>query len=359
MKLLLTGAGSLVARGIHDALAGRTSGLEIIGANMDIDDPTAMLCSRVHPLPHDSHQEALSREIAALAAAEQPDLVIPCRDPHIVVLAQLQDRSELAGRTPLGPAHLAKLMVDKWDAHNWCLPRQIPFAPSVLSGQHDTMAAIDLLIAEHGVPLIAKPRAGSGSLGVRVIHDRSQAERANQISGLVFQPFLDPPEDSALQIDMSLGTPLFWESPGTRNFGGQFLIGPEGELGPGMQVFASQRLGRNESCGQGHDEALQRIMTHATAVFAEAGWRGPLTIQARPHRGQWYITEFGGRFGGGTSQRRWLGLDEVGWIVNAWAGRTVVPPIDSVPATFVARHLADCPVWQTPAGKYLTPPSRP
>jgi carbamoyl-phosphate synthase large subunit len=358
MRILLTGAGSLVARGIHDALAGRGSGVELIGANMDPRDPTALLCSRVHPLPPDSQPAALREGIASVAAAEKPDLVIPCRDPHIGILAELQDAGELTGKAPLGPAALARIMVDKWEAHNWCIPRQIPFAPSVLAGQQDTMEAIDRLIAAHGLPLIAKPRAGSGSLGVRVIHDWGQAERASQISGLVFQPFLDPPPDSSLRIDMSIGTPLFWEAPGTRNFGGQFLIGPGGELGPGMQVYASQRLGRNESCGQGHDEALQAIMTRATALFAAAGWRGPLTIQARPHHGQWYITEFGGRFGGGTSQRRWLGLDEVGWIVNAWAGRAVVPPPDGPPATFVARHLADTPVWQTPAGASLFPHPR-
>ena len=356
VKVLLTGAGTLIARGVHEALRDRDANVEFVGANLDIHDPTAMLCSRVHPLPPDDQPAALAEAIATIAAAEKPDIVVPCRDPHIEVLAELQDTGRLTGRAPVGPVNLAKVMVDKWDAYQWCLGHGLPFAPSTLTGENCSMAGIETLIADYGLPLIAKPRDGSGSLGVRVVTDRAQAERVSQLVGIVVQPFLDPPAGAKLTIDASTGTPLFWEIPTPQNFGGQYLIGPDGELGPGMQVFASQRLGRNETTGRWFDETLEALMQASVAAFAADGWVGPVTIQARPHEGEWYITEFGGRFSGGTSQRAWLGLDEVGWVINTWAGREAVPPLASAPAHMVRRYLTDIPVWDTPRGPALAPP---
>jgi hypothetical protein len=172
---------------------------------------------------------------------------------------------------------------------------------------------------------------------------------------MVLQPFLNPPPAGELHLDTSIGIPLFWEIPGSVNFGGMFLIGPDGERGPSMQMSAGQRLGRNESAQTRSDPDLQAMMDTAVEALALAGWRGPMNVQARPHNGYWYITEFGGRFSGGTSQRTLLGLDEVGWTINAWAGSEVVPPRSAPPASQVRRYLTDYPLWQTPDGPSLTP----
>lgn len=352
---MLTGAGSLVARGIHDSLAGRTDSLQIIGANLDPQDPTALLCDRVHPIPPDTDRAALAEALVAITAQERPDLVIPCRDRHISVLAELQEAGRLTGRALVGPSPLARVMLDKWDAYTWCVERGLNFAPTVLGGRPDSAAAVAGLIDTHGLPLIAKPRDGSGSLGVRALLDHGQAQRAAAVPGMVLQPYLNPPLPADLHLDTSMGIPLFWEIPGSVNFGGMFPIGPDGERGPSMQMSAGQRLGRNESAQTRSDPDLQAMMEAAADALADAGWRGPMNVQARLHNGHWYITEFGGRFSGGTSQRTLLGLDEVGWTINAWAGTEVVPPLATPAASQVRRYLTDCPVWEAPDGPRLTP----
>lgn len=358
MKLLLTGAGSLIGLGIHEALTDRKGQLEIIGANLEPDDPIALMCDRVYPLPPDSEPGALAQSLRDLTAHVAPDLVLPCRDPHIAVLAELQDRGQLTGHVPLGPASLTPIMVDKWEAYLWCEEGGLPFTPTVLSGGPQTWQEVDRLIVDFGFPLIAKPRAGSGSLGVRVVTTTEQARRVCELPDTAIQPFLDPPAPADLELDSTRGAPLFWEVPVRRQYTGQFLIGPDGTLGPGIQMYASLRLGRNEYVQPWHDEGLQELLERTVAVLAEAGWRGPLNVQARPHAGRWYIMEFGGRFTGGTSQRTLLGFDEVGWILNAWAGRRVVPPLSLPPASQVYRFLADCPVWDTSDGVRLSPDAK-
>lgn len=356
MKILLTGAGSLVARGIHDALAGRDDGLEIIGANLHTDDPTALRCSRVHAVPSDSEPAALTEALIRITELESPDLVLPCRDPHIPILAALDQAGPCAGRVGVGPPALARIMVDKWAAHQWCSVHRVPFAPSVLAADPQAPMRVQGIVRDFGFPLIGKPRKGSGSLGVRVMNSWDQVNRALALPDMLLQPFLDPPDSARTDIDTTLGVPLFWEIPVSRTFAGQFLVGPDGELGPSMQMFARQRLGRNEYLAPWHDPELQRLMERAVAALAEEGWRGPVNVQARPHKGRWYIIEFGGRFSGGTSQRTWLGFDEVGWIINRWAREEVVPPLSDPPALEVPRYLADSPVWNTSDGLSLTPP---
>lgn len=355
MKILLTGSGSLIARGIHDALSGRNDGLDIVGANLDTKDPTAMRCERVHPLPPDSNRTALRDALMEIVEMEQPDLVIPCRDPHIPILAEIRDREPLVGRVLVGPPHLATLMVDKWDAHQWSVARGIPFAPTVLADDCPN-DAIEAMIEEFGYPLIAKPRDGSGSLGVRLVHNREQLDRSLALCGTVVQPFLDPADPESTRLDTTLGTPLFWEIPVTHNYAGQFLIDPTGKVGPSMQMYASQRLGRNEYLARWEDDVLQEMMETTVEALAKEGWRGPVNVQARPHHGHWFITEFGGRFSGGTSQRTWLGFDEVGWTLNQWAGDEVVPPLIQPPAQEVYRYLTDCPIWHASDGPSITPP---
>ena len=249
-------------------------------------------------------------------------------------------------------------MVDKWAAFQWCQEQGLPFTPTVLTDDLDSDISIKALVDEFGLPLITKPRDGSGSLGVRLLHNDDQVRMAGEEAGMVIQPFLDPPAGAVLELDPSRGTPLFWEIPVPRNYGAQILIGPEGEIGPILPMAASQRLGRNESCTPWFDDGLDELLAQVTARFANAGWRGPLTVQARPHHEAWFITEFGGRFSGGTSQRTWLGVDEVGWIINSWAGREVVPPLTHLPADDVRRYLTDCPVWYTSEGASLSSPAR-
>jgi carbamoyl-phosphate synthase large subunit len=178
-------------------------------------------------------------------------------------------------------------------------------------------------------PLIAKPRLGSGSLGVRVLLTREQVAAACQTPGLIIQPFLDPPTE--LMPDLSMGVPLFWEVECRTEYGIQALIGPQGEVEGWFAFRAEHRLGRNEWLAACDDRSLEVFAAWVVPRLAAAGFRGPVNLQVRRSGEQWSIIEMNPRFSGGTSGRYLLGFDEVGWMINAWLGAGIVPPGPQAP----------------------------
>ena len=74
------------------------------------------------------------------------------------------------------------------------------------------------------------------------------------------------------------------------------------------------------------DAAAHAIGARCAAVFAAAGWRGPLNVQCQPDRdGTLAIHEFNVRFTGATGARWHIGHDEIGAAVRAFTGRTIEP----------------------------------
>ena len=207
------------------------------------------------------------------------DLVIPGRDPDALLLAHTN--LPLAASNP----QLVEISRDKLLTYQWCQGVGIPFVATACTDHADGPQAL-----EWPLPLIAKPRAGSGSIGVRVLHTPAQVAATLAQPGMVIQPFLDPPPQ--LSPDLTLGTPLFWEVECNAEYGVQALIGPHGEVGPWFCFVASHKSGRN----------------------------------ARRSAQGWQLIEINPRFSGGTSGRYLLGFDEVGWVLNTWLGAGTVPP---------------------------------
>ena len=337
MKIVLTGAGSLVGQCVLDCLEGRRENLHLIGANLDPHAVNLHRCDQIYPLPPVTDAAAFTMALGRLIDREAPDLVIPCRDPDIPILAAWQDAGAAQAPILVGPTWLAELMMDKWKLYCWARHEGLPFAQTVLSGQPESLPNGLALVEEFGFPLIVKPRRGSGSTGIRVLLNHSQLERTVGLQDMLIQPFYDIPQGSHFALDLAFGLPLFWEIPCPYEFGGQFLIGPDGAIGPHLAFGSSHRLGRVESQEPCPDERLAGDLMAFAKAFAKAGWRGPLNIQARRDGHSWRVIEVNGRFSGGTSARYLLGLDEVGWIINAWAGAVVVPGSPNLPAAKVQR----------------------
>ena len=232
---------------------------------------------------------------------------------------------------------------DKASSARWCEARGIPFAATVSTDQPDAPDGAGRLLAEHGFPLIAKPRSGSASIGVVALRDRQQVQQVLAQPGMILQPFYAPPS-APLVPDLAAGTPLFWEIPCPDEPGIMGLIGPDGEIGPHLCFTATHRLGRNEDMGRLVDPTLTDFADEVVARFADLGWRGPLNLQVRLAPDGWRIIEINPRFTGGTAGRLLLGLDEVAWVLNHWLGRDVVPPRQDPPVSRVVMRLSEVPV---------------
>ncbi len=318
VRILLTSAGSLLGRGILSTLRGRRDGLFILGGDLDPQSVGCRQCDAAIALPP-TFDAGFVDAVTRCVDVHHIDLVIAGRDPDALALAH----SDL----PLigSPAPLVTAARDKWLTFQWCSERGIPFVPSVATGTGNTRRETADLVDRWGLPLICKPRDGSGSLGVRVLLTHEQVGACLSKPGMVLQPFLDPP--APLAPDFSEGIPLFWEVPCEAEYGVQALIGPRGQVGPWMPFVSTHRLGRNERLAACDDVSLRRFAEDVIPRMAAAGWRGPVNLQVRRSAAGWLIIEINPRFSGGTSARYLLGFDEVGWTINAWMRRGVVPHV--------------------------------
>lgn len=337
--ILLVGVGSLLGRCILDALEGRRENLTVVGADLDPQAPALAECDVAHELPPDDAPE-FATAVAELSRRLGVDLVIPCRDPANAVLAQAADEPGSPICLAAPPGAVVAATRDKAASHDWCVAFNIPHAPTLSTEGIDAKARAR--IADWGVPLIAKPARGSGSLGVTVVQTLAQLEAVLATDGLVVQPFLSPP--AALDLDLSRGLPLFWEVPCDDEPGVMALFGPQGEIGPHMCFSSRHRLGRNEALWTVDDPSLAAFAAEVLPKFAVAGWRGPLNLQVRRGPEGWQVIEINARFSGGTAARLHMGLDEVGWTLNAWLGEGTVPPWGAAPVARVARTFREVPV---------------
>ena len=81
-------------------------------------------------------------------------------------------------------------------------------------------------------------------------------------------------------------------------------------------------------------------------ALATVGWRGPVNVACVHDGTRWLCLELNGRFSGGTGARTALGFDEVGWVVNAWARRNVVPPLAGIAGDVVLRQPGEWPLFE-------------
>lgn len=343
--LIITSVGSLVGQNILDALEGRRQRLTVVGLNSVVDAPNNFRCDRVHQLPPLDAGEVYQQRFQELLAREEPNLIIPGRDADVVELArQGEEHPELAARLLVGSLAAARVMDDKAASHDFARTHGLPFADTVTSGLPDSLEQGERLRANHGFPLLAKPRQGHGSLGVRLLFRQEQLARLLRQPGWVVQPLLDP-RPGVAELDFELGMPCQWSLPETRLFGVQTLIGRDGGLGPSQGYIATMVLGRCERLTRRDDAELLAIADDFARAMAAAGWRGAFNLQLKkdPRLG-FQAIEMNGRFSGGTSARLLLGFDEVGWCVNHWLGRAVVPLAPVTPCREVARLFRDVPM---------------
>lgn len=209
-------------------------------------------------------------------------------------------------------------MCDKLQSAIFSARHGLPFAPTIDSG--DRQAALRFA-RDYGWPLIAKPRLGFGSQGVRLLLEESHLAWVCAQPDYVLQKYFGNRERiwQAANEAQTQGLPLY-ESFEEGKLSIQASIAPDGSV---TGVFVSEnvmRMGRSVRVRRIDDPALIDAGKGWSSIFANAGWRGPLNLQG--HRGPEGITlyEYNGRFTGATAARWLLGFDEVGLALRDWLG---------------------------------------
>jgi carbamoyl-phosphate synthase large subunit len=251
----------------------------------------------------------------------KPDLVIPCRDEDVAFLAGLaEERPVLRDRLLCGANAVAGSMLDKGQSWTFSQTHGLPFAPVVAADADTTL--VEAFIQQHGFPVIAKPRRGFASQGVRLVLGHEQLDALLGKPDLILQQFLgDPrPVKKYMAGIQKEGIPLFHSFEETKT-SVQGCIGPDGTVGGVFVTQNMMRQGKSECVEISEDSAALFEGTRWVAKLAELGWKGPINIQCqRDADGKLMIYEYNGRFTGATSARVLLGFDEVGITLKMWLG---------------------------------------
>lgn len=345
MKILITGASSLVGFSILESLEGRRAGLQLVGIASDETNSESGRYDHFALVPL-STDERFPAALEAQIQRWQPDLILPGRDPDIAHLAQLGDRRpDLRPLIVTGNAQTAEVTLDKAQTTAFATAAGLTWAPTVVCGPAADVSVLD----GHSLPWIVKPSRGSGSHGVFLLTNHEHVQRWIRRPGHVLQPLLGP----ARQIDSAptdLGIPWFTDvgDPWLRSV--QVVVGPDGDIQGAFCSDHTLRGGITQSSQVATDPEAVRIATAWASALAAAGWRGSLNIQMKVDDGLGPTPfEVNGRMSGATHGRLRLGFDEVALTLQAWTGFTIPPGPSPQPGVYYRPRA-----YPYPAGRAAT-----
>lgn len=335
LRLLVTSVGSLVATNLFEGLhrLGRDR-FFVVGTSTESEAVGNYACDAVLRVPPTADRPRWGPALMQWGEETRPDLWIPTRDDDVCALAQLAADVRLPGQAMVGSPTVADLIGDKWLSYRFAIERGLPVAPSA-----DGLDGALVLAAEHGYPLIVKPRRGYGTRGTRLVFDGGQLAvvLATGASWIV-QPFLNPaPGWDADLPDPALGMPLWYSYRDPGQYAVVSVIGPAGQVIPIGATLNKMVCGRPEHSVRVTDPRLDRVGNDYAQALADAGWRGPVNVQCRRLQdGRYVMFELAGRLAGGLGARDALGIPEVGHTLQAWCpGR--IPPSEPTAAAGVAK----------------------
>ena len=186
MKILVTGAGALLGQGVLRSL--RRSTLELHVTAVDPSPLSAGLywVDDAHLIRFANDPAYLDRFREVLDEV-RPDVVIPGTDTELPILAEHREALEREFETHVlvSDPRVVGIADDKYRTAEFL--RSAGFHPPA-SALPEDREELDRLVREVGFPLVVKPRIGARSIGVSVVHDRGELDRALEgREGLVVQ----------------------------------------------------------------------------------------------------------------------------------------------------------------------------
>lgn len=301
-RLLLMSVGSLVGTSLLEAIddLGRDR-FELLGLNSEAGAANNFRCDVCYLSPPARRRPALLALLDEVVGRHAPDLVVPCRDDDVVALAHWA-RGRGGAPALVGSVAMAETIRDKWASHQWAAANGLPFARSAIDA-----AGAARLRDEVGLPLIAKPRDGFGSNGVRLLLTDEHLDAALAAGGQIVQEPIDPAPMLTAE-SLRAGMPLWYApiQPGSPlalalldDDGCRFLAAwwSRHVRGAALDTVLLQ------------EPALERLMMDYAQAAWRDGWRGLFNIQARRNAAGRYVPiELAGRFMGGTNALHKLGV---------------------------------------------------
>lgn len=192
IRVAVTGVSGDVGRGaiagltVRQARAALGDTPWILGLDSSEDCPAARRVDAYERTPRVRDPGYVEHLVAALRH-HRIDLLLPGIDPEITILSRARARlAESGALAALAPEDLVEAAGDKLATASFLAARQIPFARTWPAETEATISP----------PLVAKPRQGNASAGVRWLFDADalRSFRSRTPAGYCFQEHLEGPE---------------------------------------------------------------------------------------------------------------------------------------------------------------------
>lgn len=187
-RVLVTGTGGPSGVSFMQALG--DDRLEFFSGDIDPYAPGLYLVDAEHRLIlRRGDDPCFAEELLALCERLGVDVVVPTVDSELLPLAERRDEYAAAGvRLVLAPTEVLRTCLDKWSLMQ-AVHGEVPIPPSApLDDDFDP--------GSWSLPVLLKPRCGSGSRGIRVIETTELLEAAPRDQGLLVQEYLPGAEHS-------------------------------------------------------------------------------------------------------------------------------------------------------------------
>tara|TARA_R110002124_G_scaffold270505_1_gene439010 strand:- start:1537 stop:2649 length:1113 start_codon:yes stop_codon:yes gene_type:complete len=317
LKLLITSSGSLLGQNILDSLETRRDQIEIIGINSVAENARNFRCNKVYLVPNTLSPE-FEHQFLTIVKNEKPDMILPGRDEDCVFLCEIRTKYPqlFLNNIPFGSSNIPKMMFDKYQSYRFCSEHNLPFAETILFSTGDSETILNNFVAQHGFPLIVKPKSGFGSHGVFYVLNNDQLFELARDGEILIQEFLGDAEHINKFKDIfKKGIPLFFQVEEKEHYAAQTIISKDGEI---TDLFVSKHTmihGRAEYSREIQNLEIENLARKSCTIFFENGWHGPVNFQVKMNsRGIWKIFEMNPRLTGSSSARAKLGYDEFGII---------------------------------------------
>jgi len=299
----LTAAGSGVGQAVLHALCYRRLELRVVGLEISPMSAGLYFADSTHLLPLVKFEKDYLERLLDICTQEGLDVLIPGSDTELEPLARNQQQFRERGcRVIVASPEVVQLCRDKYQIYAFCRDRGLPFIETY------SLAEAQVNIDRLSFPVIAKPRRGSASVGVRLLYEPDDLTRIPPDADLIVQPYLPPKVQHSTKIPDKAEMGRLDQS---NEISLQFYVGGTGEI---LGTFASVNYLKDgvpiEVVPSPDSPALPEAAAIVKALVA-VGLRGPINLQGRLTPEGYRFFEVNPRFTGITGVRSALSYREV------------------------------------------------
>lgn len=296
IKVLVTGAGSLLGQGIIKSLRMADTHYEIVAVDPDPRSVGLYWADRGHlvPLARESNYLEILYQIID---RERPQVVLVGTDVELMALSTNKAEIDASFDTLVivSPPDVIQTADDKWLTYQFLATHEFPVIQSALPD------GIETLLRECDFPLIVKPRVGARSVGVHKVHDEQELAYAlNAVGDPIIQKCI-----SRSDHEYTSGLVIIND-----------LV---------RAVVTMRRELKDGNTYRAYVEPDSVFNDHLTEVAEKLGGMGSLNLQFRSDDGIPKIFEINARFSGTTPLRAHAGFNEVDHIIRYYLWGDEIP----------------------------------